>query len=262
MLEKILIALSDIKLANGLAEKLKLANYTADVLLDGKGVFQKMKVTKPNLVIIDVDLPVVSGYDILNQKNADKDVAKIPTIVVSLSGDPMQMNRIPATPYIKEYVIKFHLEPGELFEKINKFFGRTAPQVLNPNAPKANGKSILWVEDDKLLGTILTKKFENTGYRLLKAVDGRSALELMEISTPDVIVLDIMLPEMSGFDILQKVRGNERLKKVPVLMLSNLSKQSDIDKSKLLGANGFIVKAAVSLDEIIQEVEKLSRKVI
>ena len=62
---------------------------------------------------------------------------------------------------------------------------------------------------------------------------------------------------MSGFDILQKIKMNEKLRKIPVIMLSNLSKQSDIDKAKMLGANKFIVKAAASLDEILREVQIL-----
>jgi len=76
---------------------------------------------------------------------------------------------------------------------------------------------------------------------------------------PDIIVLDIMLPEMNGFDILQKIKMNEKHKKIPVIMLSNLSKQADIEKAKMLGANKFIVKAAVSLDEIIHEIATLTK---
>ena len=64
---------------------------------------------------------------------------------------------------------------------------------------------------------------------------------------------------MTGFDILQKIRMDQSMKNVPVIMLSNTSKQSDVDKAKLLGAQKFLVKAAVSLDEIIKEVEMLTK---
>lgn len=120
------------------------------------------------------------------------------------------------------------------------------------------GKKVLWVEDDTLLSTILTKKFETTGFKLLKAVNGEEAFRFLSTETPNVIVLDILLPEMSGFDILQKIKMDERLKNIPVIILSNMSKQSDLDKAKVLGADKFIVKAAVSLDEIIKEIDVMS----
>ena len=88
----------------------------------------------------------------------------------------------------------------------------------------------------------------------------RLIFALLEKDIPDIIILDILLPEMSGFDILQKIKMNENMRKIPVIMLSNMSKQSDIEKAKLLGANRFIVKAAVSLDEIIREIEALMNK--
>ena len=75
--------------------------------------------------------------------------------------------------------------------------------------------------------------------------------------TPDIIVLDLLLPGMDGFDILQKIKMDSRLKKIPVMILSNLSKPGDLEKAKLLGATKFIVKAASSLDNIIEEVKKI-----
>ena len=78
--------------------------------------------------------------------------------------------------------------------------------------------------------------------------------------TEDIFILDIMLPEMSGFDILQKIKMNENLRGVPVIILSNLSKQGDIERAKMLGANKYIVKAAASLDEIIHEIGLLIKK--
>ena len=67
-----------------------------------------------------------------------------------------------------------------------------------------------------------------------------------------------MLPKMSGLDILQKIKMEEKYRKIPIVMLSNMSKQSDIEKAKLLGAKKFMVKAAVSLDEIVSTVENLT----
>ena len=174
------------------------------------------------------------------------------------------MRKIPSTPNVKDFIIKSHIEPIEVMEKIEKVFGRNyaIPDQVSvvKDKPRGGGRKVLWVEDDKLLSTILSKKIETAGYTLLKARDGTGAFALLEKDIPDIIILDILLPEMSGFDILQKIKMNENMRKIPVIMLSNMSKQSDIEKAKLLGANRFIVKAAVSLDEIIREIEALMNK--
>ncbi len=262
MKEKILIALSDTNLATTSAQSFKKAGYTFEIVQNGKDVMNKMKIFKPDILIVDTVLPGKSGYDILNEKSFDREVTKIPVIIVSNSGSPIQMRQIPSTPMIKDYIVKSHVEPDEILEKINKVFGRGPITENNSTKPTSigNGKKILWVEDDKLLSTILSKKFGDTGYKLLKASRGEEVFKFLETEVPDIIVLDLLLPEMSGFDILQKIKMNESLRKIPVIMLSNMSKQSDLDKAKFLGANKFIVKAAVSLDEIIREVEILTRR--
>ena len=79
----------------------------------------------------------------------------------------------------------------------------------------------------------------------------------MATNVPDAIVLDLLMPGMNGFDILQKVKNDPRLKDVPAMILSNLNKQSDIDRARILGAKKFLVKAAASLDQIVEEVESL-----
>lgn len=258
MNEKILIAVSDASLGTAIAQALKKAKYVPERVQNGKDVINKMKIFKPDLLLIDTVLPGKSGYDILNEKSFDRDITKIPVIIVSNAGTPLKMNQIPSTPMIKDYVVKSHVEPDEIIQKINKIFNRTTMETeTGKKGLIGAGKTILWVEDDRLLSTILSKKFEGTGYKLLKANKGDEAFEYLKTEIPDIVILDLLLPEMSGFDILQKIKMNEKLRKIPVIMLSNMSKQSDIDKAKVLGANKFIVKAAVSLDEIIREVENL-----
>ena len=129
---------------------------------------------------------------------------------------------------------------------------------LAPVTPK--GPTILWVEDDKFITSILTKKFVSAGFNLIHAKNGEEALEFLKTVVPDALVLDLLMPGMNGFDLLQKVRMDERLRKVPAMILSNLSKPSDIEKAKMLGAEKFIVKAAVSLDQIIVEVRGICKK--
>lgn len=129
-----------------------------------------------------------------------------------------------------------------------------------PAAPAAGkGPTIVWAEDDKLISSILAKKFGASGFNVIHAKNGVEALEALKTVVPSAIVLDLLMPDMNGFDVLEKVRQDARLKDVPAMILSNLSKPSDIEKAKSLGAKKFIVKAAVSLDQIVAEVKGICK---
>lgn len=260
MSEKILIALGDPSLSEDLSKKLAGKGYKVETVISGKDVLSKASSSKPDLILLDILLPDKNGYEVLTEKILNKDTSEISVIVMSNGGNPIQMNKIPETPSIKDYIIKTHITSDEVMDKIEKAFGREVVKEGEGSEIKVTkkDKKILWVEDDRLLGNILSKKFESSGYDLLKATTGPEAFAILEKDIPHLIVLDILLPEMNGFDVLQKIKINESWKNIPIIMLSNLSKQSDIEKAKQLGANRFIVKAAVSLDEIIAEVENLT----
>ncbi|MDE2188764.1 MAG: response regulator, partial [Patescibacteria group bacterium] len=149
---------------------------------------------------------------------------------------------------------KTHINADEVIAKATEIMGLPAETV------KEKPIKILWVEDDKFISEILSKKFALLGYDLVKANNGTEALTLAENVTPDIVMLDIVMPDVNGFDVLQKLKMKEKYKDVPFIMLSNLSSPSDIEKAKKLGAVGFIVKAVVSLDEIVSQVEKAVRK--
>ncbi|MES3030790.1 MAG: response regulator [Patescibacteria group bacterium] len=260
MKEKILIAISDSSLSTLIEQKLTSVGYSTIIARDGKEALEKMKSAMPDLALIDVVLPALSGYEVMTEKSLDRMITKIPVIVVSNAGTTLEMHRIPSTPVMKDYIVKSHIEPDEVLQKIEKALGRgaDAPGATPAGTPaKAGGKKVLWVEDDKLLSSILSKKIENSGHILLKANNGEEALEILKTEVPDMIVLDILLPGMTGFEILQKVRTDERFRKLPAMMLSNMSKPSDLEMAKTLGVQRFIVKAAASLDEIIREISNL-----
>jgi CheY-like chemotaxis protein len=250
----ILIALSDTVLAESIAANAKEKGLRAITVEDGNVAISRMKELHPDLLIADVVLQGLDGYGLLSAKSFDKDITKIPVIVVSNMGMPIAMKRLPSVG-IREYFIKTHIDPEEVINKVCEILGFTPSDPAMVKAKKP--VKILWVEDDKFLSDILSKKFLSLGYNLIKANNGAEALRLVENETPDIIMLDIIMPDISGFDVLQKLKMQDRFKKIPFIMLSNLSSSSDIEKSKKLGAIGFIVKAAVSLDEIVAQVDKL-----
>lgn len=122
-------------------------------------------------------------------------------------------------------------------------------------------KKILWVEDDALLGAILTKEMAASEFDLIQAKDGEEAVELLKGIIPDMAIIDLVLPgTVDGFGVLKEMQADPRMKGVPRVVLSNLSKPSDIERATKLGADTFMVKAESSLDRIMGEIRKRTNK--
>lgn len=117
------------------------------------------------------------------------------------------------------------------------------------------GKKVMWVEDDAFLSDVIAKKLAAEKAQLVHTANGEEAFPLAEKEMPDIILLDILLPGMDGFEILRQLKKSEKTRSIPVILFSNLGQREDIDKGKDLGAVKFLVKATVTLDEIVGEIK-------
>jgi CheY-like chemotaxis protein len=118
---------------------------------------------------------------------------------------------------------------------------------------------ILLAEDDTFLRKISKAKLEKDGYTVLAAEDGKQALAELK-NKPDLILLDVIMPFKNGFEVLKAIRKDKKLDKVPVIMLTTLSQESDMDKAKKMGADDYINKANASVVEIGDMVKKYLKK--
>jgi len=119
---------------------------------------------------------------------------------------------------------------------------------------------ILVVEDDPVLKNLLGHTFASK-YQTLYASNGTEALELFEANKPALVLLDLILPGMSGFEILETIRKRtDAQKDTPIIIVSNLGQDSDKEKAKALGANDYLVKAENSIEEIVSRMEALLPK--
>lgn len=122
------------------------------------------------------------------------------------------------------------------------------------------GKTILWVEDDKFLSDIISRKLSAAWCYLIHAGNGEGAMMALRDKTPDIVLLDILLPGIDGYEVLKSIKGSERTKNIPVILLSNLGQKSDVEKGKELGAARFLIKATVTLDEIVEEIQTVLKE--
>ena len=125
-------------------------------------------------------------------------------------------------------------------------------QTQNPSAPK-----ILIVEDDLFLANLLSLRFKKENFEVVQAFSGNEALKKLEELRPDIILLDIILPQKNGFEVLESISQNPQTQNIPVIIVSNLGQESDIEKCKMLGAMDYYVKARLSIDELVAKVKNL-----
>jgi len=122
------------------------------------------------------------------------------------------------------------------------------------------GKKILLVEDENVVINILKKKFVEEGYDISMARNGIEGLEKMREIKPDLILLDIVMPKMNGFEVMEEMQKDSELKKIPVIVISNSGQPVELDKAIKLGAKDWFIKTEFDPREIIDKVLKLIEK--
>ncbi|MEW6617308.1 MAG: response regulator [Patescibacteria group bacterium] len=127
----------------------------------------------------------------------------------------------------------------------------------NKIVPKKN--KILVGEDDKNYANIFRLKLEKEGYVVFLASNGREVLEIAKQKDPQLILLDIIMPIQNGFDTLKILKSDPDLLHIPVIMVSNLGQDEDVSKAKKLGASDYLIKANISIQEMIERVKKYIR---
>jgi DNA-binding response OmpR family regulator len=120
---------------------------------------------------------------------------------------------------------------------------------------------VLVIEDEKFLCELIEKKLELAGITAVGSLTGEDGLVEIEKEKPDIILLDLLLPGMDGFEVLYKLKNNVTLKHVPVLVVSNLGEGKEIEKALQMGADEYFVKTNHSLDEIVDKVWQYANKI-
>lgn len=117
-------------------------------------------------------------------------------------------------------------------------------------------KKIFLVEDDPFLSALLKSRLTKEGFDLIHVKDGEEAINLLRDIKPDIILMDIILPRKSGFEVMEELRGDPQISSAPIMIISNLGQDSDIQRGKELGAVEYFVKAKISIDELIEKIKE------
>jgi len=271
-MKKILIIEDEEILLDVLERKLTNSGYEVLVARDGDEGLEKMKEAKPDLILLDIVMPKKDGFEVLTKMREDKDLSDLSVMVISNSGQPVEIDRALKLG-VKDYLIKTEFDPEEVIVKVNKIFGNDnadknikekisqteQPQEKKNKDSAGSGKTILIVEDDRFLRELLAKKLKNEGFEISVAIDGEEALKRAKEDLPALILLDLILPGIGGFEVLRQIKKDpsEKVKGIPVIILSNLGQRDDVEKGINLGAVDFLVKAHFTPGEIIDKIRQV-----
>jgi two-component system phosphate regulon response regulator PhoB len=114
---------------------------------------------------------------------------------------------------------------------------------------------VLLVEDDRFLRKAADATLRQAGFRVVLAVDGEDALRQARAEIPDLILLDVIMPKLQGFEVLRELKADPTTKAIPVIILSNLGQESDTARALQAGAAEYVVKASLSLQELVKKVQ-------
>ncbi|NLA08277.1 MAG: response regulator [Parcubacteria group bacterium] len=131
---------------------------------------------------------------------------------------------------------------------------------MDNNENNVLSKKILVVEDDPFLSNLLKIRLEKERLNVILAKDGDEAIKKIQETDPDLILLDLILPKKSGFEVLQNISLDPNFKNKPVVIISNLGQTIDVQKAKELGAVEYFIKAKISIDDLILKIKEFISK--
>jgi len=116
-------------------------------------------------------------------------------------------------------------------------------------------KKILIIEDDKFLRELMVRKLSQENFEIIEAIDGEEGIKKIKDVIPDIVLLDLILPGIDGFEVLAKIKEDATTTSIPVIILSNLGQREDVERGMKLGAIDFLVKAHFTPNEIIDKIK-------
>lgn len=264
----VLIVDADTDFREKIREELYGAGFDVTIVEGGIEAIDAVRTAPPQILIVAIELPDMTGLDVLRTLRGDEDsrVSGVSAIVVSNTGAIEEISEA-IKMHISDYLVRQTYHSGDIIAKVRKHMqsGTDMPSPAQGYTSQASvpvhEMSLMIVEDDKFLRDLAVQKLEKEGIKTFAAMDGEQGIAIATKEIPDVVLLDILLPGIDGFEVLTQIKANPQLVNTTVIMLSNFGQREDIDRAKRLGAEQFLIKASFTLDEIIEEVKKvISRK--
>jgi DNA-binding response OmpR family regulator len=273
-MKKILIIEDEKALLDILSDKLEREGFDVSGAGDGEEGLEKMRQEKPDLILLDIIMPKIGGMEVLEVMHGDGQLKNIPVIIISNSGQPVEIEKAKGLG-ARDFLIKADFDPKEVVDKVHNMLEGEAPgnnhivpemdlgkqkearPAKGTAHQKAGKHTVLVVEDDQFLRDLIVKKLEEEDFITIQAIDGEEGLRLIREKNPDIVLLDLILPGIDGFEVLKQSKADASIANVPIIILSNLGQKDDIDRGLQLGAKDYLIKAHFTPGEIVQKVKDI-----
>jgi two-component system cell cycle response regulator len=217
---------------------------------------------RPDLILIDIQLPGMDGLTAAKIIKTDPVSGKIPVVALTahaMRGDEIKAKEAGCNDYLSKPIdTKAFFKMLETYLAVPEHEFSAGEEETAEEGPQKRAPTILVVDDEALNVKLLAARLGSSGYRILKAYNGIEALKIIEAGMPDLILLDIMMPEMDGYEVLRKLKENDRTKCIPVVLITALEGKNEKAKGLEAGADEFLNKP-VNATELETRVRSLLR---
>ena len=265
---KILIVEDEEFLSDMYKIKFEQAGYNTVIARDGLEGFELAKKELPDLILLDLILPILDGFKVLAKLRAESSTKKIKVFILSNLGQSDEINKGMKSG-ADGYFIKANLTPSQLLEKVNAIFNNQYEEKKDKKskiihtenfeyqmAEKKQAK-ILLIEDEEAIINMYKLRFNKEGFQIEVARNGAWGLKLARQKKFDIILLDMVMPAMNGYEAIKILKSDDHTKDVPIIILSNSAQDGDIKEAKKLGAASCLLKSMITPAKLVKEVEKL-----
>jgi DNA-binding response OmpR family regulator len=236
----ILIAEDDLFLQTVYQKRFEIEGYHVELVSDGQRALEYLRAQKPDIAVLDIKLPKLNGLEVLSRMKGNAALKDIPVVILTGLLDISKMTEALEIG-ADGYMIKSETSFGDMIRFVNGML-QVKPQ-LKKDGLSAGEPCILLVDDDAFIRSIYKTRFLAEGYRVETAEDGDIAMEKLSHLPVDAVLLDVMLPKCNGFKVLAYMKLEERLKNIPVVMLTNLQTLELAEQAHTSGASGYVVKS-------------------
>jgi PAS domain S-box-containing protein len=224
--EAILVVDDDANIRRFLSYELKSKGYQVFEASNGKEALELARQHHPDLITMDIQMPDISGFDVTAVLKNDEETRDIPVLIVSVIEDKEKAYKLGANDYLTKPFTK-----EKLIAKVNQLLIGTK-------------KTILVVDDDKSLVKSIKYNLKHRGYSTHAAYDGRQALEMVAKHAPDLLLLDIIMPNMNGYEVIKALKSRPETSEIRIVLMTGIEIEGGRAKAISAGATEYVPKAS------------------
>jgi CheY-like chemotaxis protein len=260
VIQRVLVVEDSMMMVNQLTRYLNSLNVTNVVHAEGQHALAQARDFQPDVIILDLMLDNISGWEILSSLKNEPMTQHIPVLVVSVLDERPRGLALGAAEYLVKPITQQQLLGALYRAVINKpiiderVLTTIEPPVAAPLPTEAPMPLILVTEDDENIANLFNDFLWVKGYRIIIARNGKEALKQAALETPDLILMDIQMPEMDGLEAMQRLRAQPQFAFTPIIALTARAMAGDREQCLAAGANDYLSKP-VQLQQLAQVIE-------